>query len=97
MAAITVTNRSVGNHGMLKTDSGYFTAATSDIQIETKLGKVRYVSLRGQDTSNVNAPVYINSKTASAVEDDPGWIFITNDGGELANAKVYQFLAYGEG
>jgi len=95
MSAVTITNRVVSNRGTLRQETGNFTDdTTSAYPIKTKLGRIIFFVINGVGTTSTNnIGAFANSASASAVEDDPGTIFV-NSG--AASGGTYSYLAIGK-
>jgi len=98
MANVTIVpaGREVGSRGSLRMESGTFNSLSANIQtIPTKLGRIIYFRVMGAvaGAGDRQGITYYNSKTASAVEDDPG--FVTIDGSGMANGFDYAYQAIG--
>lgn len=95
MATVTVTDYRRGNHGRYKIVNGNFTEVDSDMEIYTGLKRIIWFWIRAIDAGDADneADTYFNSKTASDIEDDGGWVHIPDD--ELTAGAEYAFEAIG--
>ena len=88
--AATVSGRRVDTHGSLRKELGtlVYTGAGS---FRTKLGRVTFFEMTPTATStSASFTGWINSNTASAVQDDPGTVHISS-----ASNGLYSYCAIG--
>lgn len=96
MAVVTATDIDRGNRGSLKMETGYITInGSNDAEVETSLRRIYFICFRGTNAADVAGTVYVNSTSASAVENDPGWFHIV--GGTMVGSGVYQYQVIGKG
>ena len=88
--AATVSARRVDTHGSLRKEMGSL-AYTGAGSFRTKLGRVIFFEMQPTVTSASASFIgWINSNTASAVQDDPGTIHISS-----ATNGLYSYCAIG--
>ena len=93
MADVTATEIVRGNLGSLKVVTGKFTEVDTAMEIDTGVRHLIWFVVRQVDGGDVSGQFFFNSKTASDVENDRGWVHIPDD--ELAAGGEYAFEAVG--
>lgn len=93
MAAIAVTNRVVRGHGTMKCETGRFVYISGAFQNVTQLGNVVFWHAQYLGNNQYgDMGIYLNSATASAVQDDGGTVHV--DATSMVPG-LYEYKAYG--
>ena len=91
MAAVTITRRISRVNGTRREFELIFTTTAVTGEVDTGLGFVEFVEMQGVDANDNEVQLCKNSKTASAVEDDPGWVHFA----AAAGANTYRMTVTG--
>lgn len=95
MAAIAVTNRHIVPRGNWVAEYGTFTdSGGGNYEINTKVGRILHAKVQQLDGADSDVVWYMNSKTASTTEDDPGWIHLLT-GASSGGSYVYRVIGKG--
>lgn len=86
--------RNVFSWGRLRAEQGKFEYVSGTEEIKTKLGRIIFVEVQPMESGQDQTfPIWPNSQSASAVEDDPGWFHVPAN----LTAGPHTYFAVGHG